>query len=121
MPKGETYEIPFGQLTPGSAAVELIHTVDGHGGKLRHAKLTDITVCNLTAVQRTFGVFVDNDGGTDWGTARAIFNLTPIPGRQTVSWDHSITLLAGATIGVRASAGGVCNFTLSGVEVVAAQ
>ena len=117
MPK-ETYVLPFGQTTPEDASVATIYTVGNRNKSVRHAVLTHISAINLTGAERDISIYVDNDGGTDWGTGKAIVYQTPLAANQLMAIDCRINLKEDATIGVQCDAGNAVNFTLSGEEVV---
>lgn len=76
------------------------------------AQVTDITICNSSAVATAFSVCLVPSGGTA-GAANALFFDAPIPGNTTVQWTGSQFMLAGGFISAKASAATVA-FTVGG-------
>ena len=114
----EIYTIPFGQSLPTDTSVATLYTVTNRNKTLRHAVLDSVVVCEVTGTDRTFSIYVDNDGAETWGNGKAIFKDVEIKGNQSVLVECAVVLLADATIGVQSSAGSALNFTGSGREIV---
>lgn len=75
-----------------------------------------ISVCNTTAVDKTFSIFMDNAGAT-YDETTAIFFNTVLRAKETKLIDSFFILdTAGATIGAQASDTDV-TFTFNGGEV----
>ena len=82
-------------------------------------EITKIVVANTSNSGRTFRIFHD-DSGSNYSTTTSLFYDVSIGPNTTVFIDADvpgagITVNSGGTIGVRASAASVLNFTMYGI------
>lgn len=80
--------------------------------------IKSIWVCNTSAAQVTFRIFVDDDG-TTYDESTALFWDVTIDGNSTVEMDTFLAMNNSAgNIAVRSSSANALTFTLFGAEIV---
>lgn len=102
----------LGQTEPGTTANADLYTVPAS----TEAIVSTIIVCNTSAIDTTFRIFVRPNGATA-GTGNAIAYDTPITANSQAAFTLGLTLDAGDIITVRSGSGASVTFTACGSEL----
>jgi hypothetical protein len=106
-----TYKI-LGQSEPANANNATLYTVPASTSAI----VSTITVCNTSANDTTFRIFVVPQGGSP-GTSNAIFYDGDLVANTTISFTLGLTLQTGAYVSVRTSTASAVTFQAFGSEL----